>query len=943
MFTKKSLVTLLGGLSVALAQTSSEQYPSLSEIEAAQATVLPHSPVSNVKGLAFDRFVNIWLENTDFDKAAADAHMSALAKKGLLLTNFWAVTHPSEPNYCAAAGGDTFGMDNDNFNQVPANVSTIADLFDTKNIAWGEYQEHLPYPGYQGFRYPESGPNDYVRKHNPAILFDSVTQDATRLRQIKNFTSFYDDLKNHRLPQHMFITPNMTNDAHDTNITFAATWSWNFLSELLENDYFTKDTLILLTFDENGTYKLGNKIYSILLGGAVPKHLIGKEDNTYYNHYSVIASLSANWGLPSLGRWDCGANLLSFIAEKTGYVNWEVDTSNLYLNHSYPGPLSTSSHTPNWPVPLTKGSCSAGHGILKAVRKTYKDMAPTYNYTSPVPYDAASKTNVGVKYTRKLKNGHVETHITQRRKKKCDENRPVCGGCTRNKLSCHWPAHVSSRPVENDRGAIPVQTDQHSRGSGQMDEENIIIPHGSPQSVRSSISHGASSHSPFSPAVSPTSPAQSVCLPTVSPTGAIGLEDLDAASLVPMGYSHPRSNSQASIRDVMPRSLSMLPGYSPESYQLLSHYLATTADCMANGSTPVNPFLVQIVPLAFTSDLLLQLVLTQSAAHRAFRCRNDSDEVAQSHYTKALQLFRKGVTDFIDGKESNPLMLTVGALLMCFTETARGDMNGTIFDHLSAANTLLIRLLAESDTAVPKDLKNFVIEYYTYTATVSMISIDARVSRQLFLNFDLEQRARQLLESEYIGNLCGCWLELLLMIPCIFDMGRQWMMEDGQPGLPTADDIAMFGSLQAQILRWTPYPSVTPEVFLAGRIFQQAMLLYLYTSLGAFSRAEQGIYQGLIDAAITDAMSYLHQLSATARINSGLCWPIAVVGSCLSDLDQQNSLRQRLHIMVNTFGLGNMQRTLLLLEHMWQVPLEQAGPWNICRAMQQHQIWISFA
>jgi acid phosphatase len=67
MFTKKSLVTLLGGLSVALAQTSSEQYPSAAEIEAAQATVQPHSPVSNVQGLAFNRFVNIWLENTVCD------------------------------------------------------------------------------------------------------------------------------------------------------------------------------------------------------------------------------------------------------------------------------------------------------------------------------------------------------------------------------------------------------------------------------------------------------------------------------------------------------------------------------------------------------------------------------------------------------------------------------------------------------------------------------------------------------------------------------------------------------------------------------------------------------------------------------------------------------------------------------------------------------------
>ena len=64
MFTKQSLVTLLGGLSLALAQTTTEEYPSLAEIRAAQATVQPYSPVSNVKGTSFNRFVNIWLENT---------------------------------------------------------------------------------------------------------------------------------------------------------------------------------------------------------------------------------------------------------------------------------------------------------------------------------------------------------------------------------------------------------------------------------------------------------------------------------------------------------------------------------------------------------------------------------------------------------------------------------------------------------------------------------------------------------------------------------------------------------------------------------------------------------------------------------------------------------------------------------------------------------------
>ncbi|EHA27650.1 hypothetical protein CBS63078_3787 [Aspergillus niger] len=416
MFTKQSLVTLLGGLSLALAQTTTEEYPSLAEIRAAQATVQPYSPVSNVKGTSFNRFVNIWLENTDYDTAAANEHLAELAKKGLLLSNFWAVTHPSEPNYCASAAGDTFGMDNDDFHQIPSNVSTIADLFDTKNIAWGEYQEGLPYPGYQGYRYPESGANDYVRKHNPLILFDSVTEDALRLRQIKNFSSFYDDLENHRLPQYMFITPNMTNDGHDTNITVSGAWTWSFLSELLENDYFTKDTLIMLTFDETGTYEIGNNIYTFLLGGAVPDDLLGTKDDTFYTHYSVIASLSANWGLPSLGRWDCGANLFSWLAEKTGYVNYDVDTSNLFMNETHWGPLSDddySEYYAGWPVPTTDASCSAGNGILSTVKKTYKGLTATFNYTTPFPYDSRSGNNVGVKYSRTLKNGKVESGISE--------------------------------------------------------------------------------------------------------------------------------------------------------------------------------------------------------------------------------------------------------------------------------------------------------------------------------------------------------------------------------------------------------------------------------------------------------------------------------------------------------------------------------------------------
>jgi acid phosphatase len=64
MFTKKSLLAFVSCLAMAAAETTTIENPTAAEIEAAQASVLPYSPVSNVRGLAFDRFVDVWIENT---------------------------------------------------------------------------------------------------------------------------------------------------------------------------------------------------------------------------------------------------------------------------------------------------------------------------------------------------------------------------------------------------------------------------------------------------------------------------------------------------------------------------------------------------------------------------------------------------------------------------------------------------------------------------------------------------------------------------------------------------------------------------------------------------------------------------------------------------------------------------------------------------------------
>lgn len=124
-----------------------------------------------------------------------------------------------------------------------------------------------------------------------------------------------------------------------------------------------------------------------------------------------------------------------------------------------------------------------------------------------------------------------------------------------------------------------------------------------------------------------------------------------------------------SINDAIPMPISMLPQQGHNSYELLSYYLARTANSMGNGSTDVNPFIAKLIPLAFSKPLVLQLILAQSAAHRqASAERLPSDEIATQYYTDSLRMFRKLVNEYVFGNADNTLVLTVGSLIMCLTE-----------------------------------------------------------------------------------------------------------------------------------------------------------------------------------------------------------------------------------------------------------------------------------
>ncbi|ORY56143.1 acid phosphatase-like protein [Pseudomassariella vexata] len=349
---------------------------------------LAHAAI--VPGRAFDRFITIWLENQDFAKVIADPDFVDLKRYGILHTRFYAATHPSQPNYVAAVGGDYFGLNHDEVVRIPSNVSTLVDLLDTRDISWAGYFEGNPGPGYMASgsvnisKGTAEGNWDYVRKHNHFVSYDSINMNGTRLARLLSFEDFKRDLAAGTVPQFVAMSPDMLNDGHNTTLDYATKWAREFLLPLLSDSAFAERTVIQLTYDEADDYKKPNQIVSLLLGNGVPKNKEGSEDDTFYSHYSTLSTLQNNWELPNLGRFDVGANVYKLVADVTGYRNKDPkDVANVNNSISYKGFLNNQStmHVP-LSAPNIKLIGAGGLPILDAIRYMWQSHS-----SEKTPYD----------------------------------------------------------------------------------------------------------------------------------------------------------------------------------------------------------------------------------------------------------------------------------------------------------------------------------------------------------------------------------------------------------------------------------------------------------------------------------------------------------------------------------------------------------------------------
>ncbi len=138
------------------------------------------------------------------------AHISSAARTYGYASHYDAVAHPSEPNYVAIVGGDTFGIRDDGaFTKNAVDAPNLATQLDAAHLTWKGYYEDIPAPGslarYHGL---------YASKHSGFLNFLDVQRDPRRLAHLVGFDQLDRDAANDRLPNFALIVPNLCNDMH---------------------------------------------------------------------------------------------------------------------------------------------------------------------------------------------------------------------------------------------------------------------------------------------------------------------------------------------------------------------------------------------------------------------------------------------------------------------------------------------------------------------------------------------------------------------------------------------------------------------------------------------------------------------------------------------------------------------------------------------------------
>ena len=259
------------------------------------ATAPPSGSLANFSHVYVIIFEN--KEYTSIVGSSSAPYINSLIAQYGLSTSFYAERHPSEPNYIALTSGGTQGITDDGVYNL--GVNNLFDQITASGRTWKSVQQGNPGSCFTGSSSSavvdgvgKSGA--YVRKHNPAISYTSISGNSAECANITNLASFDPAAANFE-----FITPNMINDMHDGTVADGDNFLKAFLPKITSSSAFA-NSVVFVTFDEGTTsVNGGGHIVTIAI---TPHMTVGYKAAAAYTHYSMLHTIEQAWGLPYLGN-----------------------------------------------------------------------------------------------------------------------------------------------------------------------------------------------------------------------------------------------------------------------------------------------------------------------------------------------------------------------------------------------------------------------------------------------------------------------------------------------------------------------------------------------------------------------------------------------------------------------------------------------------------------
>jgi len=247
------------------------------------------------------------MENRSYADALADPGVARLAARWALATNYYAVSHPSLPNYLALTGGSTFGVTSDCVTCFVGAPNLLSELA-AAHVSAAAYFEGVPGPCYLA---PWGG-TGFASKHDPFRYFRDVRASRTLCGALRPYSELASVLARPAasVPRFVWVTPNLCNDGHDCSTAVASAWLTRFVARVTASAAWRKNGALFVVWDEGAGSAgvVGARVTPTSGGGQVAALVIapgipaGRRVATPLNHYSLLATIEVAFGVARLGH-----------------------------------------------------------------------------------------------------------------------------------------------------------------------------------------------------------------------------------------------------------------------------------------------------------------------------------------------------------------------------------------------------------------------------------------------------------------------------------------------------------------------------------------------------------------------------------------------------------------------------------------------------------------